>query len=146
MEDHALAARLDKGDKAVPTVSEGLAPGQEIRKLRKARGKPLAELAHAIGRSVSFISQLERGRAEASIGDLKGVANALGVPVGWFFMPDEIPGGELGRIVRAGSRRQLGTVNDGFREELLSPDIGGAFQTLLEHFLARFSAKPCRDA
>jgi transcriptional regulator with XRE-family HTH domain len=134
MEVPALPARLDEGDEATPAGDERVALGQEIRKLRKARGKPLADLAHAIGRSVSFISQLERGRAEASIGDLKGVAHALGVPVGWFFIPDDIPGDELGRIVRAGSRRQLGTGNDGFMEELLSPDIGGAFETFLSTF------------
>ncbi|MFM0218027.1 helix-turn-helix domain-containing protein [Paraburkholderia caledonica] len=78
MEADALAERPGKDGEAAPTNDERLALGREIRKLRKARGKPIAELANAIGRSVSFVSQLERGRAEAFIGDLKGVANALG--------------------------------------------------------------------
>lgn len=105
--------------------------GAEIRKLRKARSKSLAEIAIAISRSISFISQLERGNAEPSIADLKGIAQALGVPLGWFFLSDGIPPAERGKVVRAAHRRRLGTGADGLLEELLSPDIGGAFETFL---------------
>ncbi len=108
--------------------------GDEIRKLRRARGKSLAELALAIGRSVSFISQVERGNAEPSIADLKGIAGALGVPVGWFFVSNSAPPEEHGRVVRASERRRLGNSNQGLLEELLSPDIGGAFETFLSTF------------
>jgi transcriptional regulator with XRE-family HTH domain len=111
-----------------------VALGLEIRKLRKARSKTLAELALATGRSISFISQLERGRAEISISDLKRVAQTLGVPLGWFFVADTKPAAEVGRVVRAGSRRRLGSVTDGLVEELLSPNIGGAFETFLSTF------------
>lgn len=108
--------------------------GDEIRKLRRARGKSLAELALAIGRSVSFISQVERGNAEPSIADLKGIAGALGVPVGWFFVSNSAPPEEHGRVVRASERRRLGNSSQGLLEELLSPDIGGAFETFLSTF------------
>ncbi|WP_200826418.1 helix-turn-helix domain-containing protein [Caballeronia cordobensis] len=111
-----------------------VALGQEIRKLRKARSKTLAEIALATGRSVSFISQLERGRAEISISDLRRVAHTLGVPLGWFFMSEKKPAAEVGRVVRAGARRRLGSATDGLVEELLSPDIGGAFETFLSTF------------
>lgn len=119
---------------AAATAGEKGQLGQEIRKLRKARGKSLAELAGVVGRSVSFLSQLERGHAEASIADLKAIARALDVPVGWFFLLDEMPQRERGRVVRKGARRSLGTVTDGLIEELLSPDIGGAFETFLSVF------------
>jgi transcriptional regulator with XRE-family HTH domain len=108
--------------------------GGEIRKLRKARGKSISEVALAIGRSISFVSQIERGNAEASIADLRGIAKLFGVPLGWFFVADKMPQGERGRVVRAGSRRQLGDVTTGLVEELLSPDIGGAFETFLDTF------------
>ncbi len=111
-----------------------VALGQEIRKLRKARAKTLAEIALATGRSISFISQLERGRAEISISDLRRVAHSLGVPLGWFFMSEAKPAAEVGRVVRAGARRRLGSVTDGLVEELLSPNIGGAFETFLSTF------------
>lgn len=114
--------------------SDAVLLGSEIRKLRKAQGKSIAEIGLAIRRSTSFISQLERGRAEPSIADLKGIANVLGVPLGWFFLSDKVPLKERGHVVRATQRRQLGTVTDGLQEELLSPDIGGAFETFLSTF------------
>jgi transcriptional regulator with XRE-family HTH domain len=108
--------------------------GEEIRKLRKARGRSLSEVASAIGRSISFISQLERGRATASIADLKGIAETLEVPLGWFFSHDQVPTHERGKVVRRASRRRLGMVTSGLLEELLSPDIGGAFEMFLSTF------------
>jgi len=108
--------------------------GAEIRKLRKARGKSLEDLAGAIGRSISFISEVERGRATASIADLRGIAVQLDVPLGWFFTYDNAPSAERGKIVRGNERRRLGTVNTGLVEELLSPDIGGAFEMFLSTF------------
>jgi len=105
--------------------------GAEIRKLRKARSKSLADLAGAIGRSISFLSLLERGQAPPSIADLRAIAAELDVPLGWFFMPAQTPSAEHGRVVRAAGRRRLGNTEGKWREELLSPDIGGAFETFL---------------
>jgi len=110
--------------------------GAEIRKLRKARGRSLAQVAEAIGRSISFLSQLERGRAQASIADLKSIAREFNVPLGWFFVSDTVPTAEQGKVVRAAGRRRLGTSSEGWLEELLSPDIGGAFETFLCTFEA----------
>lgn len=125
-----------------PNPDDRIAWGNEVRKLRKARGKTLAELAMATGRSPSFLSQLERGNTEISITDLKKLAAALGVPVGWFFTIDSRPAPEVGRVVRADSRRKLGTFLDGITEELLSPDIGGKF----EMFLSTFAVGAVRPA
>lgn len=127
---HSLAAQT-------PDPNEAERLGDEIRKLRRARNKSLAEIALVIGRSVSFISQVERGNAQPSIADLKGIANTLGVPVGWFFVSNSAPPEEHGHIVRASERRRLGNNNQGLLEELLSPDIGGAFETFLSTFEPR---------
>ena len=108
--------------------------GAEVRKLRKARGRSLAEVSIAIGRSISYVSQLERGNTEPSISDLKGIAQMLGVPLGWFFMLESVPVAERSHVVRGGARRRLGTGADGLLEELLSPDIGGVFETFLSTF------------
>lgn len=118
-----------------------VALGMEIRNLRKARSKTLAELALATGRSISFISQLERGRAEMSISDLKRVAQTLGVTLGWFFGAESKPAAEVGRVVRAVSRRRLGDATDGIVEELLSPSIGGTFETFLTTIAAGATRK-----
>lgn len=108
--------------------------GNEIRKLRKARGKSLAAIAESVNRSVSFISQIERGNAQPSIADLKGIAHVLGVPVGWFFLSEAVPSNERGCVVRSHGRRQLGNSTQGLLEELLSPDIGGSFEMFLSTF------------
>ena len=110
---------------------DALRLGAEVRKLRKARKKSLAEVAQAIGRSVSFISQLERGLTQPSIANLKGIAETLGVPFGWFFLSDKVPPEERGRVVRSSERQRVGVRGDGVIEELLSPDISGAFETFL---------------
>lgn len=123
------------GSKAAATASPGDSRlGEEIRKLRKARGKSLAEVAEDIGRSISFVSQLERGISQLSIADLKSIAQVLEVPLGWFFVTDNAPPAERGRVVRADKRRHLGAVTTGLLEELLSPDIGGAFEMFLSTF------------
>jgi len=102
--------------------------GRDLRGLRKARGITLKALALKIGRSVGFISQIERGLSEPSITDLRRIAAALDVPVSWFFLLDEADTPETKYIVRAGARRSLGTKEGGIIEELLSPDLGGSFE------------------
>ncbi len=109
-------------------ISEAQSLGRDIRALRKSRDLTLQELSLIIGRSVGFISQIERGLSTPSIKDLRTLAKAFDVPVSWFFVVNETPDKEREFIVRAGSRRALGTTEDGIVEELLSPDLGGSFE------------------
>lgn len=104
--------------------------GRNLRGLRKARGITLKELALKVGRSVGFISQIERGISEPSLTDLRRIAATFDVPTSWFFLLDDIDTPEQKFIVRTGARRALGTSEDGILEELLSPDLGGAFEML----------------
>ncbi|MET3717400.1 helix-turn-helix domain-containing protein [Pseudomonas sp. PvP001] len=131
---------------AADSSRDRIALGEEIRKLRKARSKTLAEISLATGRSISFISQLERGRAEIPISDLKRIALTLGVPLDWFFMVNGQPTAESGRVIRAASRRRLGSLTGGLTEESLSPTIGGAFEMFLSTMAsgASFEAKTTR--
>jgi len=101
--------------------------GQDVRALRKSKSLTLAELALKIGRSVGYVSQVERGLSEISIVDLKKIAAALDVPLSWFFVHEDVPEEERGRIVRKGERRKLGSTESGLVEEMLSPGLGGAF-------------------
>src|SRR5262245_44631549 len=107
---------------------------RDLRALRKARGLTLAELAVRLGRSVGWMSQVERGLSIPSIADLNSFANIFMVPISLFFaheVPDEH---ERGVIVRGGCRRSLGTSDSGLVEELLSPDLGGSFEMLRSVF------------
>ena len=51
--------------------------GEELRALRKAHGLTLRALSEKSGKSISFISKIERGRARPSITALQDIAEAL---------------------------------------------------------------------
>ena len=108
--------------------------GRDIRALRKVRRLTLSELSRRIGRSVGYLSQAERGISSLSIADLKELAAALDVPVGWFLAQPAIDPAERGYVARAGERRRLGTSEEGLIEELLSPDLGGLFELVSSEF------------
>jgi transcriptional regulator with XRE-family HTH domain len=107
---------------------------QDIRALRKARGLTLAETAMRIGRSIGWLSQVERGISTPSIEDMRRFADLFGVALSLFFAHDVADEDERGLIVRAGRRRSLGTSESGLVEELLSPDLGGSFELLRSVF------------
>ena len=101
-----------------------------MRALRKSRGLTLSELALKVGRSVGFLSQVERGLSSPSIDDLRAITTALDVPLSWFFSNNVSSRNEHGIVVRTGNRRALGTRDAGIVEELLSPDLGGSYEVL----------------
>ena len=82
--------------------------GEEIRQLRKAHNLTLVQLSDICGRSVSFLSKIERNQAKPSLTAMQDIAEALGAPVGWFFQNDgPVPAEERPYIVRANRRRRL---------------------------------------
>ena len=119
-------------DPAQKQSADVLDLGNEIRQLRKVRGMTLQQLALATGRSVGFLSQVERNLTRPSVAALQDISAALGVYIGWFF-PDE-GGGDAGErevVVRAGARRRLtyselsGTEYLGLHDHLLSANLNG---------------------
>ena len=125
--------------------------GADLRALRKARSLTLTELAVRLGRSVGWLSQVERGLSEPSISDLRNLADVFGVSVSFFFSADEAVEDQGTYVVRAGSRRSLGDPAAGLVEELLSPDLGGAFEMLRSRFapgaeMTRFQTRPTEEA
>jgi transcriptional regulator with XRE-family HTH domain len=70
------------------TTAEGhVDVGERLRAIRKLRRVTLRTIAERAELSESFLSQVERGRANASIGSLKRIAAALGVNVADLFEP-----------------------------------------------------------
>ena len=122
------ARRKRQKETGDPPAAELL--GDDLRRLRHARGLTLAELGRQVGRSVGYLSQVERGLSELGIDDLRVLAEALEAPLSWFLVHDEIEEAERGRVVRWGRRRAIGSVESGHVEELLSPDLGGSFEVI----------------
>lgn len=118
-----------------------LSLGERIRRKRKEQGFVLAKLASACKISPSFLSQIERDQASPSISTLHDIANALGVPLAYFFAtPDqqaEKEGKEITerngvgvKVVRADQRKILIYPGSGIKNELLSPDLNRSIQMM----------------
>lgn len=124
-------------DSVRPAKSDATAashPGADLRALRKSRRMTLAEASAAVGRSVGWLSQIERGLTDPSLGDLRHLVDVYGVPLGLLFRNAPGRSDERAHVVRRDARQQLGSREDGFLEELLSPDLGGAFEVFRSEF------------
>jgi transcriptional regulator with XRE-family HTH domain len=62
--------------------------GKKIREIRSSRGMTLKTLADRTGFSISFLSQLERGKSSATLESLKKISIAFGVNPSYFFNDD----------------------------------------------------------
>ena len=124
--------------------------GQDIRALRKARGLTLTDLAERVGRSVGWMSQVERDLSKPSIDELRRLAGVLEVSLSLFLGQAAADETEQGRIVRKASRRQLGQREQGLTEELLSPDLTDDFEMFHSTFrpgaeMAEFITRPTQE-
>ena len=108
--------------------------GADLRALRKARGLTLAGLAHHAGRSVGWLSQVERDLSQPAVSDLKHLASILDVSLSSLFGHAAAPAYEAGHIVRRAARRPIGSRAAGLVEELLSPDLTDAFEVVHSTF------------
>ncbi len=109
--------------------------GADLRALRKTRGLTLHDLADALGRSVGWLSQVERDISQPGVDDLRALAAVLDVSVSSLFRVAAAPG-EEGHIVRRDARRPIGNRAAGLVEELLSPDLTDDFEVVHSTFAA----------
>ncbi len=135
-------------------MDQDMAPvGEQIRDLRKAKGMTITELAERIGRSVGYVSQIERNISPVAIDRLKGFAEALGVQITWFFQGGAAgPEHERELVVRRGDRRKLTFTGSGLQEELLSPNLSGHFEMIMTDYAPHATTgdelygRPCQEA
>lgn len=108
----------DVGQHGVPAQSApDTVTGTRIREFRLARKMTLRELAGRADVSPGFLSQLERGQVNASVGSLRRLAEALGIT-----LPDLFTDGSTddARILRKADRPEI-HVSDLSAKYLLSP-------------------------
>ncbi len=108
--------------------------GADLRALRKSRRLTLAAMAETLGRSVGWLSQVERDISQPSITDLREIAELLGVSLSILFRHEAAPAHEAGYVVRRDSRRSIGSPVAGLVEELLSPDLTDEFEMVQSTF------------
>ncbi|MFS2197096.1 cupin domain-containing protein [Pseudomonas sp. Pseusp3] len=103
--------------------------GLRIKYLRKKKGLSLQQVADRIGRSIGFVSQIERGLSQPSIEDIGAIAQLLEVDYLSFFTSEQ----ELPKHPVLVKRRERSALDyrGGIKDQLLSPDISGKFHMLL---------------
>jgi transcriptional regulator with XRE-family HTH domain len=115
------------------SVEDGVDVGERLRAFRKLRRVTLRTVAERSDLSESFLSQVERGRANASVSSLTRIAAALGVTVADFFEPNgraSVP-----RVLRRESRPTLkfGTLGE---KHMLTPRPLEHLQVIVGEFEA----------
>lgn len=138
MTDSANPAKEGGLSRALERIDKRLS--RDLRALRQARSLTLAQIAERIGRSVGWMSQVERGISMPSLPDLRRLADQFGVPLSLFYAREQRPDTDGDIVVRHDERRVLRRVEDGLTEELLSPSLGGGFQMRRRVFAPRASA------
>ncbi|WP_137820150.1 helix-turn-helix domain-containing protein [Pseudomonas sp. 2FG] len=98
-----------------------------IHDLRKHKKYTLKELADKIGRSVGFLSQVERGISRPTVADLTAISETLGVPTTYFYNLPKPK--ELSWVTRPAERRTLYFAN-GITDILVSPKMSATFSML----------------
>lgn len=109
--------------------------GSDIRALRKSRSMTLEAMAENLGRSLGWVSQIERGISTPTINDLRAIADMFEVPLSLFFGSSEGQERERGRVVRAENRRAIGSRDTGLVETLISPDLTDDYEMVHSTFL-----------
>ena len=89
---------------SAPEVANEVDVGTRLRAIRIARRRTLREVAERAGLSESFLSQVERGRASASIESLRKIADGLGVTMADLFQPSGL---SQPRVLRRDERPAL---------------------------------------
>lgn len=103
-------------DEGTQTVHDRKTLGARLRATRRRQRMTLKEVATRAGISESFLSQVERGLAGASVPTLWSVATVLGVMVADLFEPDQVM---RPRVVRHERRSMMNF--GGARNYLLTP-------------------------
>ena len=121
--------------------------GRDLRAIRQSKGMTLADVAERLGRSIGFLSQVERGISALSTEELRKVAQLFDVPLSWFLLLSDVSEQERGYVTRSGLRRRSGDAGDGLVEELLSPDLSGTYEVIRSVFApgARLSEPTMRQ-
>jgi len=122
--------------------------GDDIRALRKSRSLTLKDLSEAIGRSLGWLSQIERGQTVPSVRDLGLIADFFGINISFFFRSATRREEERGLVLRKADRTPIGSSESGLVEELLSPSLSGSFEMIRSEFAPHSSSEgpiPARE-
>ena len=129
-------------------MSKPLKLGARLRAIRQEKQLTLQQVGDAVGLSRSFLSQVERDEATLSLGSLKRISGALGIPM--IALLERNSGrrsqkvvvmrgedarqtqGSAVRIVRKNQRKMLVWPGRKAKTYLLTPDLRGKLEVILD--------------
>ncbi len=103
--------------------------GERLRAIRKLRHRTLKEIADAASISESFLSQLERGRTNATVATLQRLSTALGIEVSDLFTTNA----PRPRVLRKEAREFVSWGSLG-RKALLTPKPFHSLEVVVARF------------
>ena len=110
--------------KKIPAEEKRGSLGGVIRGAREKHELTLQETAKRTRLSVSYLSQIERNLLHPSVGTLKTIAEALGIPAGKLMFPAAThPRRALVATQRKGERKRIVFPKSSIEYELLTPDL-----------------------
>jgi len=120
--------------------------GARIRSLRKLKGLTLVQLSQRTGLSHGYLSQIERGISQPSIGSLVEIAQALGVTMQWLFSePQEEAEGTTppadDRLVKKSQRIEI-QYKDGIVDQLLTPRSNNNLEVIYSCYPPNTKSEP----
>jgi len=109
---------------------------ESIKKIRKSKGITLHEMSDRTGISVNHLSQIERGKTNPSIGTLKKITNAFGVPFMSLGNEEKLSSSSpnnqrKAEVVRQDMRKMLVYPKSKTKVYLLTPDLQRQLEVLL---------------
>lgn len=116
-----MQAKTEKVTSGTKPSSSGV--GTRLKQLRVQKGFSVADLAQKAGVSVGTISQVERNKANPSVGILERLRHALSVPLSALLEEhhETADGVTQNFVRRANDRPKFGVGSNGMLKELLSP-------------------------
>ncbi|MBS0639647.1 MAG: cupin domain-containing protein [Proteobacteria bacterium] len=93
----------------------------KLRLRRTIRSMSLQEVATTADISIGLLSEIERGIATPTLKVLRGICQALDMPIGWLFSEAETDEADH-VVVRRNSRRRMNLGPSGMLKELMTPD------------------------
>ncbi len=111
-------------------TSEETEVGQRIKQRRGLLGITLRELARRTELTAAFLSQVERGQANTSIGSLRRIAGALDTSILYLLGDDSVSMPQHVPVVRAGRRLKLTSPDSTVSYELLTPDLSRKMEVI----------------
>lgn len=111
---------------------------EKIKQIRKSKNITLKEMSKRTGISVNYLSQIERGASNPSIGILKKISNVLDVPImGLNTQSSNANTNEAFKqdpkvaVVRKNMRKMLVFPKSKLKQYLLTPDLQRKLEVLL---------------